>query len=119
MEADAVRTFWRHMGEGQWDRAADMLDASCTVIWPCTGEVFTKNHFIAVNRAYPGRWAIHVESCAQTSEHTISVVRVESPDHAQVHYAVSFFTFTIEGLIREIREYWSSVDSPPEWRRGV
>ena len=103
------------MGHCRWDHAAGLLAQECLISWPCTGELFTKDAFIRINRSYPGVWEISVESCMPEIDGAVSVVCAQSPDTGEAHYAVSFFKIA-GNLITEVTEYWSQVEKPPAWR---
>lgn len=110
-----VERFWRAIDARDWTRAAEELHPDAVVEWPHTGERFqNRDAFIAVNRAYPGDWRVHVKRIVSEGRHIASEVVVTGGE--TTYYVASFFTLR-EGRIARVTEYWvDGTAQPPEWR---
>lgn len=111
-EKAIVRGFWERMQARDWQGARALLagDAHCT--WPVTREIIVgADNIVALNRDYPGAWAIEVLDVLPLSDGRISTV-ARVTDGPNTFFATSFFTLTAN-QIAAITEYWSDATPPP------
>jgi hypothetical protein len=59
---EVVKSFWTFFNEAKFDEAAELMEPRAIVRWCNTREAFYgRDHFILVNKKYPGRWGISIE----------------------------------------------------------
>jgi len=115
---DIVRNLWDLFDKRRFEDSRKLLKKDVTVKWVTTKEVFIgTDNFIAINTEYPGAWrTIPVKIENYSDDKVFSLTHVFMEDSEEEYYATSFFEFE-DGLISSVEEYWSTVESPPEWRR--
>lgn len=118
MEA-VIRQFWAHFDAAEFESVLPLMHPNFKALMPNTQEQYPDaQSFIAFNRAYPGRWRIHVAELRTVAHEVISVVRVFDPEGTASFHAISFFGFQ-DGLIVSLKEYWSEDLEVPEWRKNM
>lgn len=116
MSAEPVRLLWERMEARDWDGVAAQLHEDVVVDWPNTAERMRgRDDYLAVQRAYPEGWHIHVLRIVDGGDTVVSEVRVD--EDGKRFYAVSFFELA-DGMIARGVEYWSDGEPAPapEWR---
>ena len=114
--ADVVRGLWERMEARDWDGARAALADSYTCDYPASCERFpTADAFIAMNRAYPGGWAITVDEIVASGSRVVARVRVTLGD--ELHHCLSFADVE-DGLIVRSVDFWllDGGDPAPDWR---
>ncbi len=111
-----VRAFVDAFDRQDWPYAKTFLSPDFTAVWPQTQEHFSREGFIAMNEAYPGRWHLKLHRYEETSEGAVSVIYVTSETEETGHYATTFYRFDRD-LIASVQEYWAAEEPGPEWRR--
>jgi ketosteroid isomerase-like protein len=99
-----------------WDGVAAQLHEDVVVDWPNTAERMRgRDDYLAVQRAYPEGWHIHVLRVVDGGDTVVSEVRVDQD--GKRFFAVSFFELA-DGMIARGVEYWSDGEPAPapEWR---
>lgn len=115
-QKDLVKTFWTLFDQRDFESAGVLLSESFLCHWPCTQEKFDKQSFIKVNVDYPGKWFTKLKQCYETETGVTSIVHVYSNETIDSYYATSFFKFSGDQIV-SLEEYWSAIESPPEWRK--
>lgn len=116
MSAEPVRLLWERMEARDWDGVAAQLHEDVVVDWPNTAERMRgRDDYLAVQRAYPEGWHIHVLRIVDGGDTVVSEVRVD--EDGKRFYAVLFFELA-DGMIARGVEYWSDGEPAPapEWR---
>ena len=115
-DAGAVlERFWAAIDRRDWDALTDVLAPDLRVRYVHTGEVFTADEFVRVNREYPGEWAALVEELVVHGDRAVSRTRVSDGSET---YFVASFAGVRDGMLSELTEVWTgSVDAPPADRR--
>ncbi|WP_457559525.1 hypothetical protein [Candidatus Harpocratesius sp.] len=112
-----IQKFWDFFDKHQFEKALSLLHTEFQAIWVTSNEYFqTKEAFIQANCHYPGKWHTHLKRIELFDSEAVSVVKVFSKSKPAKYYATSFYKFK-ENLILEIKEYWATVENPPEWRK--
>ena len=111
-----VQRFWSLYEARRWAEAQALLAPSAECLWWATQERFRgADAVVHVNAVYPEGWTIHLlDVHALADGRVLSLVRVDQDGHS--FYANSYFLIR-DGLIQQIDEYWSDVQSAPAWRR--
>ena len=115
--ADVVREFHERMQARDWDGAGELLDPSIDIRYTATGERFVGAAFLAMNRAYPDGWTIHVHEVMTIGGRVAAQVRVDQgPD---IHWCAGFYTVR-DGRIVDGVEHWVTERSEPApaWRQA-
>ena len=112
---ETVKRFVDAFDRQDWDKARGCLSRDFWAVWPQTRERFSRDDFIAMNAAYPGRWRLRLRRYEETPEGAVSVVHVTSEEGGAGHYATTFYKFDGD-VIRSIEEYWAAEEPAPEWR---
>jgi len=116
VSAEPVRLLWECMEARDWDGVAAQLHEDVVVDWPNTAERMRgRDDYLAVQRAYPEGWHIHVLRIVDGGDTVVSEVRVDQD--GKRFFAVSFFELA-DGMIARGVEYWSDGEPAPapEWR---
>lgn len=91
--------------------AAALLAGEYTRDWPRSRErIHGREHFVAVNARYPGRWHIALRRLAANGDHVATEVVITSGDETIT--AVSFFEVRDEKITREA-DYWPGAAQRP------
>ena len=110
-----LERFWAAIDRRDWDALTDVLAPDLRVRYLHTGEVFTADEFVRVNREYPGEWAALVEELVVHGDRAVSRTRVSNG--SETYFAASFAVVS-DGMLAELTEVWTgSVDVPPADRR--
>lgn len=112
---EIVTAFWDTLQRRAWSEVRGLLADDVTLRWPVSGEsIRGAEGVVRVNAIYPEGWTITVDRVQSTGPASVlSIVRVDHPPHA--FYAVSLFEIA-DARIRDMEEYWSTVEEPPAWR---
>jgi hypothetical protein len=100
---NAVERLWRAIGARDWAGAAAQFLPNAEVVWPHTGERMSATEYVAVNRAYPGRWAVELLRVVGEGAHVAVEVRVTDGAEA---YACAGFYDVHQARIAGAVEYW-------------
>jgi ketosteroid isomerase-like protein len=113
---DVVREFHERMQRRDWDGAAELLDPSVEIRFSGTGERFVGAAFLAMNRAYPDGWTIHMHEVIASGARVAAQVRVEQG--ADVFWCAGFYTVR-DGRILDGVEHWVTerAEPAPGWRQ--
>lgn len=113
---DTLAALWWRLAQRDWAGAGALLAEEAVVTWPHSGETFRgREAFVAVNAAYPGRWAIALPRAEATETGALAVAEVG--DGARRFHAVSLAAGA-PGRIATLTEYWGEAGAPPAWRRA-
>lgn len=111
---DLIERFWRAIAARDWETVTDMLDPEFVCEWPQSRErIRGRDHFVAVNRDYPGEWRIAVQRIIAEGARAASEVHVAIAGRVDV--AVSFYEVRDGRIVREI-DYWPESYPAPRWR---
>ena len=109
-EASAVlRELWARIDAQDWEGLAGLLDPGLTAHYTHTGENFSPDELVRLNREYPGRWHVDVEDVVGEGDRAVSRARVS--DGTQTHHVASFATVR-GGLVTELVEVWAESGVP-------
>ncbi len=113
--AEVVRRFHERMQARDWDGAGELLSPELEVRWTASGERFVGPAFLAMQRAYPEGWTIHVHEVLADGDRVASQVRVEQ---GGATYWCAGFATVRDGVIVDLVEHWltEGADPPPGWR---
>lgn len=115
--AEVVTRLWDRIDARDWSAARELLDEGLVVRWPATGETFVgPDDFIAVQSQYPQGWSIRVLRVIADGDRVVA--EVEVPQEGVGVFRTASFADVTAGRIRELTEYWVTVDgeTPPAWR---
>ena len=90
---NAVERLWRAIAARDWNGALAQFLPQAEVLWPHTGERMTAAEYVAVNRAYPGDWAIAIDRVVSAGEHV--AVQLTVTDGDETHLCAGFFRVAI------------------------
>ena len=123
-EKTAIK-LWQCFNEKKWKEARELLHDDFEAVWIQSRELIKgADHFIRLNRDYPGSQKIRVTNThhyfdpQDRMDHVITEVHIQSisPEgHPYSLFAVSFFKIQ-DGIILGAREYWADTYAPPQWR---
>jgi SnoaL-like domain len=113
---NAVERLWRAIAARDWDGASAQFLPNAEVLWPHTGERMSAPEYVAVNRAYPGTWAIELERIVGDGELVAVELRVSDGD--ETHLCAGFYDLH-QARIAGAVEIWVEPGSqtPPADRR--
>lgn len=111
-----VKAFWDNMCEQSYHELANLFHKDAVIEWPNTNEVFNVKDFIMVNAKYPGNWKEKICHMHVCDDKIISETHVDNGTVS--FYAISIFTIK-DGLIVQLKEYWSENGKAPEWRQQL
>jgi hypothetical protein len=115
---DLARRFAAAIDDRDWAALADLLSPTFSAVYVHTGERFTAEAFVTLNREYPGAFRFQVEDIVASSTQAVLRARV-SPvlGDGDVFYVASFLR-VVDGLVEELVEVWSDVvgAQPPPHR---
>jgi limonene-1,2-epoxide hydrolase len=110
-----VEEFWRRLGAFDFDGAGDLLHEAYICEWPQSRErIRGRANFVALNAAYPGRWATTIRRIVESGGQVATEVELTNllaPGEAPV-VAISFFELQ-GGAIRYERDYWPEPYAAP------
>ena len=111
---DLIERFWRAIDARDWETVAGLLDPTFVCEWPQSRErIRGRDHFVALNRDYPGDWRITVVRVVAEGERAASEVHVAIDGRVDV--AVSFYELRAGRIAREV-DYWPESYPAPAWR---
>lgn len=115
--ADVVTRFHERMQARDWEAAWECLSPDITVWYPHTGERFTDERFLAVQRDYPDGWTITVHETVVVGCRIASRVSV---DHEGSRYWCHGFYRVADGVIVDAVEAWATegAERAPAWRES-
>ncbi|MFD7404146.1 nuclear transport factor 2 family protein [Streptomyces sp. NPDC059866] len=113
-----VERFWATAEARHWDAFAETLAEDVVYTLPQTREKISgRDRFVQFNKEYPGDWHLRIERLVAEPDHVVSWI------HATVGleemYAISFFTFTGDGRIDSITDFWPEPYEPPAGREHL
>jgi hypothetical protein len=111
--ADTVRSFWEMIRAKEWEKLHDLLHEGFRAEFPQSGEWFTRQQFVSMNRSYPGEWSIRLRDLYQCEQ--CVVTEVEVAIDGRTDRGISFFRVE-NGKVIHLREFWPEPFSIPEWR---
>lgn len=111
--AEVVRAFWTCLEARDWGAFRGLLADDFVVVWPQSGESFSPDGFVAVNRAYPGDWHLQLRELWIDGDRVVTEVACEIDGRTDT--ALSLFTVR-DGRIQSLREFWPDPMPVPEWR---
>ncbi len=114
---DPVRALWERMNHRDWPGVGRLLDGGFQALWPQTGErIPSPDHYVGLNRTYPGDWRITVRSVDATAEG--AVARIHITNGEEELYGIGFYR-VMGGKILSAEEYFADSGTPPydrsEW----
>ncbi len=111
-----IKFFWENFQGRKWEIVKSLLDESFFANFPQSGEIFDREHYVEMNRKYPGNWQIEVQRIFKTENLWISEVKIVLDDH--IDWGIGLFKIK-NGKIFELCEYWAESFSEPEWRKKL
>lgn len=82
--------------------------------WPLTRErIRSRENYIALNEAYPGKWTNTVEELIAAGDRVVTRCRLEWND--EIVYGISFFT-VLNGQVTHEVDWWPVPYDPPPGR---
>jgi hypothetical protein len=114
----SAEAYWDAVLSQDAGRLRAVLAPEAEIRWPCTGERFTAEQFVAVNCAYPGAWEGEIERKEEKGDLVVCAARIRSKDDGASFHAVSFLRHDGEKIV-SLEEYWSDDGEPPQWRRNM
>ena len=110
---DITEAFWQAMDQQAWDELPAFFHDNALISWPNTKECFSVNEFTAVNRNYPGDWAIRIDKILDCGDTIITVTALRNRNSSLAFHATSFFTYADNKII-SLEEYWGEDGTPPD-----
>ncbi|MDP2005813.1 MAG: GNAT family N-acetyltransferase [Rubrivivax sp.] len=112
----AVRAMWAALQARDWAAARALLRDDLQSTWWTSGEHYASaDGYIAMQAAYPEGWTILLKEAVRVDDgRVLTVTRVDHPPH---HFFATALFRVDDGLIAGIDEYWSTLETPPAWRR--
>jgi ketosteroid isomerase-like protein len=114
---EVVARFWERMSAADWEGVAELLADDFVAEWPQSSErIRGRAAFVAVNRHYPGSWAISVRRLVADGDQVVTEVGMtdRAGERAPV-VAVSFFELRDGRIVRET-DWWPEPYPAPAWR---
>lgn len=112
--ADVVRKLWDAFDRADFEAALPLLDDDFVCEWPQSRErIRGRDHFVAINRRYPGRWRISVRRLVASGSEVVTHCDVS--DGRVTVPAISFFDVR-NGRIARLVEYWPDPMEAQPWR---
>ncbi|SDB85887.1 nuclear transport factor 2 family protein [Paraburkholderia lycopersici] len=111
--SDVVREVWSAIERRDWDVLRSLCDERCIYTLPQSGERYSRDGFVRLNREYPGEWHVNVQSLIGCETWVVTEVTVSFRD--RIDTGVSLFRVD-SGRVVEIREYWPEPFEVPAWR---
>lgn len=113
-----VERFWATAEGRDWDAFAETLAEDVVYTLPQTREKISgRDRFVQFYKEYPGDWHLRIERLVAEPDHVVSWI------HATVGleemYAISFFTFTGDGRVDSITDFWPEPYEPPAGREHL
>ena len=114
---EPVRALWERMNHRDWDGLRQLLDGGFQAVWPQTRErIPSPDHYVGVNRTYPGVWRTVVQAVDATAEGAVARVFITNGDEEL--YMVGFYR-VMGGKILGAEEYFGDCGTAPfdrsEW----
>lgn len=116
--ADLARRFAAAVDAQDWVGLADLLSPTFSATYVHTGETFSREAFVALNRDYPGAWDFVVQDVVASSTQAVLRARVSPKSGVGDVSHVASFLRVVDGAVEELVEVWSEVVStqPPPHR---
>ena len=109
-----VERLWQLFDARDWEAAGTLLHEDVVVEWPQSGErIRGRANVLAVNRNYPGGWAITVRRVLVEGDRAASEVGIAIDGRIDV--AVSFYELRDGKIVRET-DWWPEPYEAPAWR---
>jgi len=113
---DRAKQYWEIIDSAEFNKLEKLFSKDAQIILPNTNEIFVDvQSFIKFNKEYPGRWYAKIVDIEQTEKKVITITRVWTKESNLSFFVTSIFKFE-KDLICEMKEYWSEISDPPEWR---
>lgn len=114
--ADVVRAFFERMEARDWAGAAALVAHDTHLRYTSTAEEFEGDNIVAIKKAYPEGWTIHVEEVMASGARVAAQARVVHGD--ETFWCAGFYTVH-DGVIADAVEHWvtEGAEAPPQWRR--
>lgn len=110
-----VQAWWRLLEARDWAGARALLHDDAHMHWVTSGEHFDDaDAIVRVQQVYPEGWSIHphaFDALPGGRVHAIVEVR-----HPPMRFIAHSRCRVENGRIRDITEYWATVEAPPDWR---
>ncbi|MFC9913811.1 nuclear transport factor 2 family protein [Streptomyces sp. NPDC127197] len=113
-----VERFWATAEARDWDAFAETLAEDVVYTLPQTREKISgRDRFVQFYKEYPGDWHLRTERLVAEPDHVVSWIHATvGPEEM---YAISFFTFTGDGRIDSITDFWPEPYEPPAGREHL
>ena len=116
-KVELIEKFWQLFDEKKYFETRDLFHDECKVYMESSREAFeTIDLWLQMNFDYPGGWRTVLKRCDLIDEEAVSLAHVFSHEEEGEVYVTTFYKFK-DGLISEMKEYWSAVEGQPEWRK--
>jgi len=110
-----VYAFFDQMNKKHWNDLLAMFDSTCQIRWINTGEKFTPEQYVLVNKEYPAVWSLEVEDVQISERNVISIIHIKSKSTNHSLRGIAYFRIE-NGKIVGLKEYFADDGTPPEWR---
>lgn len=111
---EVVRQLWEAFDRFDFTGAGALLHEDFVCEWPQSRErIRGREHFVALNEHYPGRWRITIRRLLASGDQVVSEVTLT--DGTRTDRAISFFTLR-DGTIWRETDYWPDPYEAPAWR---
>ncbi len=115
MSKDIVKQLWQIFHKRQFLEAKPLLADCFVCVWPQSNELIRgADNFIALNKNYPGEWAVECSRVISDGDNVVSEAKLTCK--RQIVYATSFFEFE-DNKIARITEYWCEPYAASDWRK--
>lgn len=94
------------------------FDENASILWYETNEKFTLEEYLQVNSEYPDEWIGEIKRIEEKNDLIIFVGEVKPKDNSFCCYCTSFVKIK-DNKILSLKEFWTKVSSPPEWRKEL
>lgn len=96
----------------RWGELPALLHPDFRCRYVHTGESFDRDAWVRLNAEYPGFQRFVLEDCLSQGDRAAGRAHVTGESGGQVqHFAVATFITALEGVIGEMTEVWTSIDS--------
>lgn len=101
-----------------WDAMSGLLDPTASIRLAHTEESFDAEHYLALNRDYPGVWRFTSEEVVDAGDAAVMLALVTGDlDDARETHRVAVFGQARDGLLIRITELWAEVVAADPTRR--
>ncbi len=94
------------------------FDENASILWYATNEKFNVEEYLQVNSEYPNEWIGEIKRIEEKKDLIIFIGEVKPKDESCCHYCTSFVKIK-DNKILLLKEFWTEVSSPPEWRKNL